>query len=550
MQASEITKSYNYFYDRTLGGEITLPYKLNDILIPINELSYSGTINEAYEKLQNNLIYLYSLTKLADNNIPFDYSKIASGSPTALFALSGAFAWISTNQSSTSNSKPLSSYGYPQLDKLVGGNFTDKTPVGTFNNIGFFISNTHIYALTSNYDRSLIGPYISANSVTENSLFTFGELNSIAIDGSKNYIFVSDKRNDTIYQYDISNLVTEDNIIGRKLVYVDSMGGTGTYLDIDKFNNPCFLNIYKNDLYVLDKGNFCIKVYDSNLNWKKTYRNRELFFENNVTGFRINQDTEKFYFGFEDKIGIFTLSNELSLSTANFFSMSSFFSTNEKIVDFSFSEIDKNIFYVLTNKNVYKKFISKPETNIGKFQLSYNNITTTQFVFSFIDSYDNERDNLIVYGNRYNAGMFLSFLEKSNYITILTNNDLDFYTIDEIKVNPDEYSQDWVFSKANYKILLNILAMRDRITKRFAGKYDNFGNNLFFGTLYLLDDEVQKDEFDYGLNYLVGINEMYSNAILNRSFSKFYDLQVHMLSVLRDTTINVWPPITATKVIT
>ena len=60
-------------------------------------------------------------------------------------------------------------------------------------------------------------------------------------------------------------MVLEDNIIGKKILYVDSVGGTGNYLDNDRFNNPCFLNIYNDLLYVIDKNNFCVKVYDLNL---------------------------------------------------------------------------------------------------------------------------------------------------------------------------------------------------------------------------------------------------------------------------------------------
>ena len=545
MQASEIVKSYRFDYDRTMGGTLTLPYNYNEIAIPINEISYHGTINEVYNKLQTNLMYLYSLTKLSDNNIPFNYAKIASGTPTLLYALSGAFNWIPTSLTSTTNSKPLSSYGLGQLDQLVSGKFTNKAPFNTTSKLGIFSSSTHLYVLTSTYNNNTIGAFLSTNKVTENSTFTFSNINSILIDEQKEYLYVCDSGNNTIYQYNISNLFDEDSIIGRKIVYVDSMGGTGGYQDADKFNNPGFLNLYNNNLFVIDKGNYCIKVYDSNMNWVDTYRNKKLFLDNEVTAFKINEDNNKFYFGFNTILGVFTD----QLSTCNFFSMSSFFVSGEKIVDFSFSTVDKNVFYVITNKNVYKKFISKPETFIGKFLLGINNITTTQFNFSYINNYDDDQDNLVVYGKRYNAGMFLSFLEKSNYITILTNNDLDFYTIDEIKVHPEEYSQDWVFSKANYKILLNILAMRDRITKRFTGKYDGNGNLLFFGTLYLQDNEVQKEKFDYSLNYLMSINEMYSNSVFNRSIQKMYDLQTHMLSVLRDSKLNTWPPLTSTKVI-
>jgi hypothetical protein len=415
---------------------------------------------------------------------------------------------------------------------------------------------------------------ISANRVTETSNATFSKLNSIAFDGAT-FVYVADGAQDSIYKYNISNLFLEDNIIGRKILYVDSLGGTGTYQDTSKFNNPSFINIHKTNLYVVDKANYCMKVFDSNLNWRTTYRRKALFVQNNVTAFRVNPYNDLFYFGFENKFTILTpdltmppppespailnlnlpydaqrvTNSNIDVNDATMYNLSSFLLSGENIVDFSFSKIDKNIFYIITNKNIYKRFVSKPEQQIGQFQLARDNTYVDNFKFSYVETYDDNTDNLIVYGNRNNAGIFYSFLEDSNYTSILTNNDLDFYTIQEIRINPEEYSQDWVFSKSNHKILLNILTMRDRIVKRFAGQYDNGGNLLFFGTLYLIDQEIQKEQFDLSLNYFVGINEMFTNSVMNRSINKLYSLQTQMLSVLRDATINEYPPLTAIKVV-
>jgi len=153
---------------------------------------------------------------------------------------------------------------------------------------------------------------------------------------------------------------------------------------------------------------------------------------------------------------------------------------------------------------------------------------------------------LTVYGKNKNAGIFYNFLEESKYVSILTTNDLDFYTIEEIKVNSEEYAQDWVFSKAFSKILINILAMRDRIVRRFASKYDTSGNLLYFGQLYLTDKEINKDEFDYSVNYMVNLNETFGNSVFNRAIEKMYSFETQMLSVLKDTTLNVWPPLSTT----
>ena len=198
---------------------------------------------------------------------------------------------------------------------------------------------------------------------------------------------------------------------------------------------------------------------------------------------------------------------------------------------------------------MYKRFISKPAYHIGRFLLAEQNLFLSAFKFSMMDNYDQDTDRLIIYGINQNAGIFYEFLEDSNYISILTNDDIDLYTYDEIKIDPDEYSQDWVFTKANYKLLLNILTVRDRIVKRFAGKYDYNGNLLYFGPLYLTDNEVQKDLFGVSLNYFVNVNEVFSNSVFNRSIDKFYSFQTHMLSVLKDAYLNVYPPLSTTIIV-
>ena len=568
MKAEEISLSqYSFKFDRVLGEPIELPYKLDDIRIPQNEIAYSGTINEVYSKLQTNVMYIYSLCRMSDNNIPQNYYRIGGGAPTGLLAVSGRMAWFNTDNVTSNQLKPLSTYGISQVDKLVDGRFYKENLLAN-KEIGFFISNTHLVVLTADFANDTLGAYVSTNAVTENSVFTFQNLNSIAFD-KQNFIYVSDNFLNTIYKYNIENLVLEDNIIGKKILYVDSVGGTGNYLDNDRFNNPCFLNIYNDLLYVIDKNNFCVKVYDLNLNYKTTIRSKRIFQQNNVTAFRPNLNNNLFYMGFEDKFAVFTPDllpppppeplfvgddrqkqlPDVDVSDVTYYTLSSLFTSGERILDFSFSEADKNIFYIVSNKGVYKRFISKPAYHIGRFLLTEQNLFLSAFKFSMIDNYDQDTDRLIIYGINQNAGIFYEFLEDSNYISILTNDDIDLYTYDEIKINPDEYSQDWVFTKANYKLLLNILTVRDRIVKRFAGKYDYNGNLLYFGPLYLTDNEVQKDLFGVSLNYFINVNEVFSNSVFNRSIDKFYSFQTHMLSVLKDAYLNVYPPLSTTIIV-
>jgi len=539
VNASDIALEYGYLFDRTLKETLQLPYQLSSIRIPQNEICYSGTINEVFSKLQDNLIYLYSLTKISDNNIPGNYAKIAGGAPAALSA-NGRFTYFLTSSTTSSQLRPLSTYGLNQLDKLVDGKFyPEKTLQG--NEVGFFVSDTHVVVLTSNYNNNTIGVFLSSNTIYDNSKFNFEDLDSITFD-KQNFIYVCDSKGNSIYKYNIENLIVEDDLIGRKILLADNIGGSkGTYLDKLKFDNPGLINIYFNNLYVIDRNNYAVKIYDLNLNWVNTIKFNRYFQDFDITAFRVNENNNLFYFGFEDNVGVFTP----SLSTIDFFNLSGIAVSGEEIRDFEFSKEDKNIFYVITNKNIYKKTLSKPRNTVGVFLLSENNISVNEFLFGSINSQDG-KDLFSVYGKNNNSGIFYTFLEDSQYVTVLTNNDLDFYTIEEIEINSEEYAQDWVFSKSMSKILLNILALRDRIVRRFAGKYDNKGNLLYFGQMYLVDEEINKEQFDYSVNYFVNINEVFSNSVFNRAIDKMYSFQAQMLNVLRDTTLNVWPPLSTT----
>jgi hypothetical protein len=544
-KAIDIVQDYGLFFDRYLGDKLELPYKLETILIPQNEIVNAYTINEVYEKLQYNLAYLYSVSRISENNIPINYAKIAGGNPgTIAFSASGNYAWFSTYNTTPTLLKAWSFYGYPQIDNLVTGRFYPEKSISN-KNVGFFITSTAIIALTTDYNNNTIGFYLSTSKVTENSVLTFSNLNSIAYDRN-NFIYVADEDNDIIYKYDVNNLFVEDNLIGRKILYDDSVGGRGSFLDENRFNKPSFLNIYEDLLYVVDKNNYCIKTFDLNLNYKKTIRSKKYFENYNVSAFRINQNNGMLYVGFTTYLGIF----DKNFNNSFFVNLSSIFEVGEVIKDFNFSEVDKNVFYIITNKNIHKRFISKPQNVIGKFLLPENNIQVTTFNFSYLVPFDNNTDNLVVYGKYGSKGIFYSFLEDSNYVSILTQDDINMYTIDEIRVDKEEYAQDWVFSKASYKLLINLINMRDRIVRRFAGKYDDRGNLLYWGSLYLLDNEVQKEEFGVTLNYFVNLNEIFSNSVFNRSISKFYDFQTHILSTLEDKTLNVWPPLSTTFVIT
>ena len=63
----------DYTFNRSLSTVVTLPYNKDDVLLGVNELVNGYNFNSCVEKLQSNLMYLYSVSKLADPNLPTQY---------------------------------------------------------------------------------------------------------------------------------------------------------------------------------------------------------------------------------------------------------------------------------------------------------------------------------------------------------------------------------------------------------------------------------------------------------------------------------------------
>ena len=110
-----ISKSFEespFLFDRVTGDFIKLPYDFSKIEIPVNELGISGAINLKLDYFFENLIYLYSQSKLLTNQIPYQYSSwlgIVSGKN-----------YVSWNQSNVPNTSaaPFTNAGLSALDFL------------------------------------------------------------------------------------------------------------------------------------------------------------------------------------------------------------------------------------------------------------------------------------------------------------------------------------------------------------------------------------------------------------------------------------------------
>lgn len=527
MNIQEIFSQSGLIYDRFAGYNLTLPYNLDKIKIAPNDTVTAGLLNLKVKHLYDNFNYIYKSCKIASSLIPLSSTAIAGVSSG-----STKFTWYYAM--STQQFQPLSSVGLPDLDnlKLI---YATNNPEGERYGL-IATTGPKLILMSSDKNQSTINVLLSTtdyNYETPTGI-DFGYINDITR-GPDNSLLILDLSANKLFKYNGTGFFTDDNILKNRLFFQKVIGGFGDISGKFEFNSPRGVCSFDNNIYVLDSGNLCVKRYDENLNWEFTYNiQRDLL---SAFPMRIKNDN----YG-----NIYILSNNNLLlkysddfSTKTIIPLSSIIKDSEVFSDIHFSQSDSNIFYVVSNKNIYKKFVSLPQETIGKYLFYLFNYTTDNTLYSFttMPTTDGSSDRNIVYSRNGNTPIFDSFYDNINLYDILTIPDFDVYDFNEIEFNEAEYVQSWVFNKAISKLILNHMRLRDQIIGKFLFSRDVKNNIVFKFTRYLTVDERNSIFFQTYIGDFIGKDEVFQNAAVNRCLEKIYNIQANLLNVLKDEVV-------------
>jgi len=522
MKINDIINQQGIIYDRYLRSTLTLPYSgFENIKIKQNETVTNFNINSVITKLYDNFLHLYKLSYIASNIIPL--------TSVATIGVSGKqFSYYRELSTST-----FSSFSAAKLHHI------DKTDVFSVqynpnrNQYSIFMSSgPSLLVFNSNSTFTSVVTALSTTSVFENSNIRWGKIQDFAFN-TDNSLYILDLSANNIVKYDASGFLTDDNILDNTLIYQTSIGGKGSYDDSTKFNMPYSMTCYNSELYVLDSGNSCIKKYDKNLNWITTYR----LFKDYLSAYPININ--------HDNIGnMYVITNDDNMyKYANDFSSKVTIDTaplsgdTGSVKRIIFSPTDTNVFYLFTEKYVYKRLINNPSESIGMYLLPRLRVNTDETITGFssvpVTSLGTAYDYNFVFSNYHNIGKISIYQDNLNLTSVLTDPYFDVYPLSAVTIHPDEYLQNWVINKAISKLLINHMRLRDEITSKFLYKKDPAsGDILLVGTRYLLPDEINKTFFQQDITNYIGMNELFQNNTVNRPFEYIYDIQVNMLSSL------------------
>lgn len=459
---------------------------------------------------------------------------------TSTFTTNSAVTYLQTKNNPSTATKfsfasPLSAGMDDLVDMVVGyNNYTQ-------NKVLFCASKTRLYIFTDGINGVQL--VYSSDTLGYKRDINFQSIASLVLYG--NFLFIGESYYNSVYKVNVSGFLLNDPINSERLIVEKIIGGLGGGAEPTQFNNPEPQFVLENYLYVFDRNNSYIKIYDLNLNFITSTNISSL-----IKATPIISGVKPFNIGYyKGYYNIYMLSsyvvvnktityrfNEIViLDIQTFFPLYNIrISSNnidEVLTAFKQSPTDPNIVYVTTNTNFYKFFISN-FSQVGLFILEKSNN-------KFIDVLSLDGNDVVYLYQTPGYGLIVKFIETLTYVNLLTNSDFDIYTLDDLFVKPDENQTFIVYNKTFKKLLYNFKKLLSNITLRpnyILQIGSSLNSKIYSGVDYLNNFEYEKLNIIDVKNVYIGENEVFSNSVLNRALGNFYKLLTLGLTTISNNT--------------
>ena len=222
-------KLYDDQVTRSITDNIILPYTYDEIKVPANSWQFASTLNNSFDKLDQNINFLNAQCFIIDDIIP-----------TYNISCFGKYRGVSEWR-----------YNFNQtLLENTNDNFKD---ILFYDNYILVLNDNDIEIRNNDSTWSIL---TTINSITD--VEEFNNPNKIERLGNK--LVILDSGNNNVYVGDI-----DFNNLSFSLTHY--WGGFGAKNSRTKLNKPTDLLVTENNLYVVDEDSSNIKVYNKFLNW-------------------------------------------------------------------------------------------------------------------------------------------------------------------------------------------------------------------------------------------------------------------------------------------
>ena len=403
------------FFNRLNTENITLTYTLSDFVFEPNEFINTNSINLKLLKAYNNFLDTYRACFFASSKLPYGYNSVSK-----LSATSAGYIPVWSYNNTNSYLSAFSAYS-PQLTRSNKLLFIKNNYSSDADNYTLIVAGSGtLFTFLINPVLSTFNVTFSSSRIETNNLQGYNEVifnNITSIAKGLNTLYVCDAGNKAIYSYDISGVVNEDRALSTKF----NLTNTITTKEGD-FVSPLIVASSYNNIFVYDNTGI-IYYYDKNFNVINNYKNGKFFKNSPAVSFTYRRLTDELYVLTND-YQLIILDSQVNSTFYQF--DTSQFAFNEVPLKLVFSNTNSDIFYLLTNRGIYKKFVSNNFSNIGVFTIiptitgSVNSYYAGPDPYTYyydMDTYDSNEnfDNLLVYG----YDQFINFREQTLFNSIL-----------------------------------------------------------------------------------------------------------------------------------
>lgn len=219
--------------------------------------------------------------------------------------------------------------------------------------------------------------------------YSFKNIHSILI--KDNDLYITDSKLNAVIHCGIEHLMcknfnnkSEDGSgFNELIIFKNILQGDGKAKDKLCFDNPTSIAVSSSKVYITDKNNKCIKIYNRNLNYIKTIKNGK-YSTQNIEAIAINPNALYLENGTKIKSeSLWVISKQISsiflsiyvdeelvyntpLSNIKLENNINLWEDSVKNIIFSFS--DSNYYYIVTTYNIYKLYTSKPTSILGSYK--------------------------------------------------------------------------------------------------------------------------------------------------------------------------------------
>lgn len=411
-----VTALSNKFFNRIPTENLTLNYTLSDFIFQPGEYVNANSINVKIQKAFSNYLDTYRGCFVADTNLPYFLTTIGRVSATN-YSLAAPI-WVGSSTNTYMSAFSAYNKSITRSSKIL---FTGNRYGNDIDNHTLIVANSaSVITFLTNRFSNTFNVVFSSNKIETNNIpgyneLTFNNITSIAKNNTN--VYICDRGNKAVYGYDITGVLDEDRALGKKFNLINFITS-----DKGKFDTPELVAASDNRIFVYDNTGV-IYFYDKNFNVVTSYRNSKVFNTStpvNLSYYKINDEL----YILTDDFKLIILDSQAN-STIKELDTTGFLA-DEAPLKIIFSNSNSDIFYLLTNKSLYKKFVSNSFRNIGSYSFvqsvtgvakSFVNSSYPQNFLYDVDTYESEAsyDNILLYG----YDQFMNYNEKTLYNAIL-----------------------------------------------------------------------------------------------------------------------------------